>query len=383
MTVVRPTCEADVIAVIGDAAANAHRLSIMSGGSKAAVGRPVNATPLSLSGLHGVVDYDPAELVLTVRPGTALQEIEALLAAEGQMLAFEPYDHGPIFGAGHALPTIGGVVAAGVAGSRRVSAGGARDHVLGIRAVSGHAETFVAGAKVVKNVTGFDIPKLASGSWGRLFAITELTLKVLPRPEISRTVAVVGLDSATAVHAMSRAMGSQANVAAAAHRPSLAPGSALTGLRLEGVEPSIAVRSEMLERFLSPFGEVYVLEQAAAEIFWSDMRTLTPLGTETPLWRVTVSPRDSSPLVEALAAEGGKWLLDWAGGLAWIAFDGDRARVRNLAASACGQAMLVRGSETLRSAVPALQPVTPALAALEERVRRAFDPAGVFETGRF
>jgi len=378
-----PDSEADVIAAIREAADGSQRLSIVAGGSKAQVGARTDAAPLRLARLSGVVDYDPAELVLTLRPGTPLREVEVMLAAERQMLAFEPFDHGPIFGKPADLATIGGVVAAGAAGSRRVSAGGARDHVLGIRAVSGRAEMFVAGAKVVKNVTGYDLPKLAAASWGRLFAVTELTLKVLPRPETARTLAVVGLDARTAVRAMSIAMGSQAGVAAAAHRPAGPAGAAITGLRLEGFEPSVAARSRILETLMAPIGPVAPLHEATAESFWADIRTLGPLVGETPLWRINIPPAAGAPLVEALAVEGATWLLDWAGGLAWIAFDGDPARVRAAAGSAGGHAILVRGPAALRAVVPAFHPPAAGVAALETRVRRAFDPMGVFETGRF
>jgi len=148
------------------------KLALCGGGSKEQLGAPREAERVDMTGFAGVVDYDPAELVLTVRPGTPLAEIEALVASENQMLAFDPFDHGPIYGMPAGRATIGGVVAAGVGGSQRLSGGAPRDHLLGFRAVSGRGEVFVAGAKVVKNVTGYDLPKLAAGSWGRLFAMT-------------------------------------------------------------------------------------------------------------------------------------------------------------------------------------------------------------------
>ena len=370
-------------AAIGEALAASRRLAIVSGGSKAGVGAPTEATPLPLAGLRGIVDYDPAELVLTVRPGTPLREIEDLIAAERQMLAFEPFDHGPVFGRLAGEATIGGVVAAGVAGSRRVSAGGARDHLLGLRAVSGRAESFVAGAKVVKNVTGYDLPKLAAGSWGRLFAMTELTLKVLPRPEMTWTVAVDGLAVDAAVRAMAQAMGSPADVAAAAHCPAQGDGPARTTLRLEGFGPSVIARARLLETVLAPFGPAYDLDAATADGVWSDLRTLRPLAGSAPLWRINVPPRAGASLIAALAGGGDRWLMDWAGGLVWILDDGDPERVRSAALAGGGHATLMRGPDMLRATVPAFHPPVAGLAALEERVRRAFDPAGVFETGRF
>jgi glycolate oxidase FAD binding subunit len=382
-TMTIPTDEADLCAAIAEAIRAGDRLMIGGGLTKSDIGRPVKARALSTAGIRGIVDYDPAELVLTVRPGTLLTDVEALIAGERQMLAFEPYDHAPIFGRAAGNATIGGVVAAGVAGSRRVSAGGARDHLLGLRAVSGRGEMFVAGAKVVKNVTGYDIPKLATGSWGRLFALTELTLKVLPRPETSVTRFVSGLDAHTAVIAMAAAMGSQAAVAAAAHRPQSSGEPAITALRLEGFGSSVRARGVMLDALLSRYGMIDIAGEQEAAAFWAGVQTLSLLPQARTLWRVNVAPSKAAAFVEGLAALQPDWLMDWAGGLVWIAMDDAADAVRAAAAQAGGHATLIRADEPTRRAIPALPPLDRGLAALEERVRRAFDPAGIFETERF
>lgn len=379
----RPASVEELIDAVATAQRGGRTLAIGGGLSKAGIGSPVtDAVPLDMTGFAGVVDYDPAELVLTVGAGTPLAEIDALVRAEGQMLAFDPFDHGPIFGQPAGQATIGGVVAAGVAGSRRLSAGAPRDHLLGFRAVSGRGEALLAGARVVKNVTGYDLPKLAAGSWGRLFAMTELTLKVLPRAPFRATRAIAGLDAPRAVVAMAAAMGSQAEVAAAAHIPrELNGGTAMTMVRVEGFEPSVRARSAMLDRLLAAHGRVEALGEA--DDLWSGLRTLAPLGQDRPLWRVNVAPSQGPAIVASLAPQGAAWIFDWAGGLVWLAFDGEPALVRAAAGRAGGHAMLVRAPAPLRETVPALHPVSSGVAALEARVRRAFDPAGVFETGRF
>lgn len=338
---------------------------------------------MEMGGLTGIVDYDPAELVLTLRPGTPLAEVQSLVAGARQMLAFEPFDHGPMFGGTEGKATIGGIVAAGVGGSRRLSAGGVRDHVLGIRAVSGRGELFVAGAKVVKNVTGYDLPKLVTGSWGRLCAVTELTLKVLPRPEQRTTWFVAGLDDAAAVRVMAAAMGSQAEVACAAHRPARVGGEPLTALRLEGFAPSVRARGEVLARLLAQHGMVERPSEDEAEAYWADFVTLSPLPREPALWRINIAPSAAPELLEALAPAGAKWMLDWAGGLVFLASHGAAETVRTAASRAGGHATLLRADSATRDKVSAFHPPEPGLARLEERVRRAFDPAGVFETGRF
>jgi glycolate oxidase FAD binding subunit len=284
------------------------------------------------------------------------------------MLAFEPFDHGPMFSRTEGAATIGGVIAAGVSGSRRLSRGAARDHLLGFKAVSGRGEAFVAGGKVVKNVTGYDLSKLITGSWGRLAALTEVTLKVLPRPQVALSLAADGLAPEAAVKLMSRAMGSQADVAAAAHRPGL------TVLRLEGFGPSVEARSALL-RGRAP--GLRLMDDADADRFWEALRN--PLPGHPALWRISLPPSRAPGVVASI---GGDWLMDWAGGLVWSAGE-DAAQVRGAAEAVGGHAVLLRAPDRVRAEVPALHPPSPAVAALELRVRRAFDPAGVFETGRF
>jgi glycolate oxidase FAD binding subunit len=355
----RPTSTEELAEMIAAAVASGRRLQITGGGTKAAIGAPHDAEWLHMTAFSGVIDYDPAELVLTCGAGTPLCEIEALVASKGQMLAFEPH--------GAQGSTIGGVVAAGVSGSRRVSRGAVRDHLLGFKAVSGRGEAFVGGAKVVKNVTGYDLPKLACGSWGRLFALTEVTLKVLPAPPQQITLVAEGVDAADAVALMSRAMGSQADVAAAACL------DAVTALRLEGFGPSVAARRVLLEAMAT----MRVLPEDEAEAFWASLKQ--PLADAPALWRLSLPASRAAEVVEAGL---GPWAMDWAGSRLWLGSD-DAGAVRAAAARVGGHAMLVRAPEAMRRAVPALHPQPEPVIALEARVRRAFDPAGVFETGRF
>ena len=364
----RPKSTEELERIIAEAIEAGRRLELRGGGSKAELGAPREAEIVDLSAFCGILEYDPAELVLTAGAGTSLAEIEAAVAERGQMLAFEPFDHGPLFGRHAGAATIGGVVAAGVSGSRRLSRGSARDHLLGFKAVSGRGEAFVGGGKVVKNVTGYDLCKLVAGSWGRLAALTEVSLKVLPRPQMALSLAVEGLGAAEAVALMSRAMGSQADVAAAAHA------RGLTVLRLEGFAPSVAAR-EALIRAMAP--EAERLDDDAAAAFWASLRD--PLPSAAVLWRISVPGSRSPGVVEAI---GGECWMDWAGGLIWSACE-DAAAVRGAADAAGGHATLVRAREAMRAEVPALHPSAPGVAALEARVRRAFDPLGVLETGRF
>jgi glycolate oxidase FAD binding subunit len=355
----RPASIEELAEAISGTAASGRKLEIAGGGTKTQVGAPRDAEWVHMDAFTGVIDYDPAELVLTAGAGTPLADLEALVASEGQMLAFEPH--------GAAGSTIGGAVAAGVSGSRRVSRGAVRDHLLGFKAVSGRGEAFVGGAKVVKNVTGYDLPKLACASWGRLFAMTEVTLKVLPRPKEQVTLAAETRDAASAVALMAKALGSKAEVAAA--------GSAdgVTALRLEGFGPSVAARRVLLEA-MAP---MRVLPEGEAEAFWSGLKRPFP---EAPvLWRLSLP---ASRAAEVVVKRLGPSRMDWGGARLWLACDNAEA-VRAAAAAAGGHAMLVRAPEAMRRTVPTLHPQPEPVRALEQRLRRAFDPIGVFETGRF
>jgi glycolate oxidase FAD binding subunit len=235
---------------------------------------------------------------------------------------------------------------------------------------------------VVKNVTGYDLPKLVCGSWGRLVALTQITLKVLPRPRVQATMIIEGLSPVQAQAAMATAMGSHSEIAAAAYLPATVNnGRAVTLFRLQGFAPSVDARCGFLPELLKDHGPAQRLPEREADALWAAVRGVTPLAGDKPLWRVNVPPSQGCTVVTAL--EGARWFFDWAGGLVWLAFEGDAALVRAAAEKAQGHATLVRGPAALRDAVPMQHPRSRAVTALEERVRRAFDPAGVFETARF
>ena len=249
-----PRSEAEVAEAVRWALAGRHALAISGAGTKFGWGRPVNAVAsLKLAQFSDIELYEPEELVLSARAGTSMSEIERRLAQHGQQLAFEPPDFGPLFGTPAGGGTLGGAVACNLAGPRRIHAGAARDHVLGFAGVNGLGESFKAGGRVVKNVTGFDLSKLVSGSFGTLAVMTHITLKVLPAPEESRTILLLGCAAAAAIGAMAAALGSPHEISGAAFLPAAlatksrivsiaSAGVSVTALRLEGAGPSVAVR---------------------------------------------------------------------------------------------------------------------------------------------
>src|SRR6476661_7718275 len=216
----KPRDQKDVAAAVEWALAGGKTLEIVGGGSKREIGRAAQwDLTLDLSALSGVTLYEPEELVLSAKAGTPLTEIEALVESKGQQLAFEPMDYGPVLGQPANAGSLGGALAANLSGPRRIKAGAARDHFLGASAISGRAESFKSGGRVVKNVTGYDLCKLMAGSWGTLAAMTDVTVKVLPRAETEATLLVLALDDAKATQAMSAAMNSPNDVSGAAHLP--------------------------------------------------------------------------------------------------------------------------------------------------------------------
>src|SRR5579862_7339441 len=288
----KPRDAKEVETAIQWALADGKTLEIVGHGTKRAIGRAAqwDAT-LDLSGLSGVTLYEPEELVLSAKAGTPLAEIGALVAASKQELAFEPMDYGPLLGTATGAATIGGVLAANLSGPRRIKAGAARDHFLGFTAVSGRGETFKSGGRVVKNVTGYDLCKLIAGSWGTLAAMTDVTIKTLPRAETEATVLAQNLDDATARKAMAAATGSFADVSAAAHLPAAAAAriaeiasakTAVTAFRLEGVAPSVVERKTVLEKLLAPFGTLGALDEAASRALWRAVRDVTPFAAAGP-----------------------------------------------------------------------------------------------------
>src|SRR5215831_15178115 len=240
-------------------------LDVRGGGSKLQLGKPMNCDQvLDLSGLAGIVDYAPEELVVTVRAGTPLNEVEALLAQRNQMLAFEPPDLGPLLAQEAGQGTLVGTLMGNLAGPRRLSAGAARDHLLGFSGVNGRGETFKSGGRVMKNVTGYDLSKLLAGSWGTLAVLDEVSVKVLPAPDQTRTLLLHGLEDEAAVTAMCAAMGSPHEVSGAASVGDR------TALRVEGVAPSVEARIKGL-RDLFPGARMEELGTLDSRAFWREV----------------------------------------------------------------------------------------------------------------
>ncbi|HEY6753206.1 MAG TPA: glycolate oxidase subunit GlcE [Pseudolabrys sp.] len=380
------------------ALSNEKSLELAGQGTKRTVGRPSQTDlTLDVSSLTGVTLYEPRELVLSARTGTPLADIETLLEENNQALAFEPIDYGPLLGGEANRGTLGGAIAANLSGPRRIKAGAARDHFLGVIAVTGRGETIKSGGRVVKNVTGYDLCKLLAGSWGTLAAMTDITVKVLPKAETEATVLVAGLDDPRACAAMAAAMGSPCDVSGAAHLPDhvaswfdgLPRSVASTVLRVEGFAPSVAHRKEALAARMKSFGPVSIVDEKNSHALWRSIRNVKPFALETaltrPLWRISVAPSRGHEIAAAITPAA-QMFYDWAGGLIWVAMpfadDPDAAAIRRAVAAVGGHAILIRAPAAVRAAIDVFSPEDPASRALAKRVKESFDPKGVLNPGR-
>ena len=307
--------------------------------------------PLDLRGYHGIVDYEPSELVITARCGTRLSHIEATLAERNQFLGFEP----PAFDAD---PTLGGVIATGLSGPRRIQVGAARDFVLGAKLMAADGEVLRFGGQVMKNVAGFDVPRLLCGSLGILGIITEMSIKVLPRPRTEQTLRLE-MSAREAVDSFNRWGGQPLPISAAAWHEGGA------WVRLSGAEPAV-------QAACASIGGDRVFAVLATK-WWNALRHFThPLFADSSIWRVSV-PQTTPPLDLP-----GEPLIDWGGAVRWYSGDLELFDVRAIAAAAGGTAMRWRG------AAPAsrFHPLSPALTAIHRRLKQSFDPDGLFNPGR-
>jgi glycolate oxidase FAD binding subunit len=396
----RPVDEREFSRVLAEASATNTPLEITGAGSKRQIGRPIAAgANVSTRALRGVTLYEPMEMVMSARAGTPLTQIEETLAGQGQMLPFEPVELGSLSSAEPGQATIAGVYATNISGARRISAGAARDHIIGMRGINGRGEIFKAGGRVMKNVTGYDLCRGLSGSWGTLAITSEVTFKVLPMPEDTRTIVMLGLPDEIAVEVLTSAMGTPYEISGAVHlQPALVArlwhdglrqqGQAVTALRIENFSKSVTYRAERLKEHFKAYGEIHDLDRGNSLSFWGELRALSILqGSDAPVWRISTSPRAGPKVVSAITAYMDcRACYDWSGGLVWAEVlattDAGAADIRRVIATHGGHATLIRAEAHVRAAVDVFQPLEAGVAKISRKLKAAFDPAGILNPGR-
>jgi glycolate oxidase FAD binding subunit len=384
---VRPEKVEDLADAIVAAGARGKTFEIAGNATKLSLGNPVVADAvLDISALSGVVFYEPEELVLKVQAGTPFAEVRRLLAGRQQHLAFDPPDYGVVLGSPRDGATIGGIVACNIAGPRRLLSGAPRDVLLGVEGVNGRGEHFKAGGRTVKNVTGYDLPKIMAGSHGVLAVLTTVTLKVSPRPQAEATLLLSGLSEARGVELMLDALRMSVELGGAAHLPVAPAGGPRTAFRLEGTKTSVDARLVELEHQFHRFAEVEKIFGPESANFWTsiaDLNALAPLPDES-IWRLLL-PATQAPRI--VAAARGRAIYDWGGSQVFVAvpttrLENDAASIRDLVSQVGGRANLFRAPDTIRWKVGAQQPRGALVEELNERTRRAFDPSRILNPGR-
>ena len=386
--------------LVAEAADTRTPLEVMGRGTKREVGRPVQyGAVLSTENLTGIQLYEPSELVLVARAGTPIGQIEQALTEHDQEMPFEPIDLGPVLGFGRGQGTVGGMVATNFSGSRRILSGSVRDHVLGVQAVNGSGETIRAGGRVMKNVTGYDLSRALSGSWGTLAVMTEVALKVLPAPREVRTVLCFGLADPNGIEALCLAMGTPFEVSGTVHmHAELAErlsdqeianaGASVTAIRVENFPASARYRSSRLKQMLQAYAPALELDTLRSRAFWDEIKTLKMFQkAERPLWRISTLPTAAAKLVHNLARKiDVRVLYDWSGGLVWLETppisDAGAVEIRRNLAEIGGHATLIRAEAPARAAIDVFQPLDTPVMALTASLKRAFDPVGILNPGR-
>jgi glycolate oxidase FAD binding subunit len=386
--------------LVAEAADTRTPLEVMGRGTKREVGRPVQyGAVLSTENLTGIQLYEPSELVLVARAGTPIGQIEQALTEYDQEMPFEPIDLGPVLGFGRGQGTVGGMVATNFSGSRRILSGSVRDHVLGVQAVNGSGETIRAGGRVMKNVTGYDLSRALSGSWGTLAVMTEVAIKVLPAPREVRTVLCFGLADPNGIEALCLAMGTPFEVSGTVHmHAELAErlsdqeianaGASVTAIRVENFPASARYRSSRLKQMLQAYAPALELDTLRSRAFWDEIKTLKMFQkAERPLWRISTLPTAAAKLVHNLARKiDVRVLYDWSGGLVWLETppisDAGAVEIRRNLAEIGGHATLIRAEAPARAAIDVFQPLDKPVMALTASLKRAFDPVGILNPGR-
>lgn len=396
--VLKPVGEAEAAKLIADAYAAGTSLELIGNGTKRVVGNQVQADQvISASAISGITQYDAAELVMVAKAGTTMSEIDKALAKNKQMHVFEPANWSKLLGT-KGKQTIGGVTATNMSGPRRFAVGAARDSLLGVRFINGRGEAIKNGGQVMKNVTGLDLVKLMGGSWGTLGFLTEVSFKVLPRPETEITLAIHNQSEEDGAAKMARALSTSADITGAAHAPVVVASklmdspikAGITYLRLEGLKETIEVRRDRLIAALGDGLKIEQLDAKASKALWISIRDVLPFanGSQKPVWRISAAPMLGHKVAnDILSKADGEAFCDWQGGLVWLQLNDENnanaALVRGaVIANGGGHATLIRASESVRAITPVFHPEVPPAAALSARIKNAMDPGGLFNVGR-
>ena len=397
-SVLRPSTREEISEIVKLSYKKSVPLEITGLNSKKKIGRNFQAEKtLDLSKYSGIIEYKPEELYIKVKAGTPIEEIVKELDKNNQQLAFEPIDFGYLFSGKSNWGTIGGVVSCNFAGPRRFKVGSARDHVLGFQGINGKGETIKSGGTVVKNVTGYDLCKLLSGSFGTLTVLTELSIKVLPKPEISKTLIINNPHVKKALEYLGKSLSSSADPSGGVFYPDsfekhftfndLIHKGALTGIRIEGPSNSVDHRINMLCKELDLLKNEYsVLDVEQSYIFWDKAKNLEIFSnTKKNLIRIVLPMSETLNLLQKLKNIDFTYFLDWGGSLIWLELNEISIKILNeikeIAKQHNGYYTLIKVEEDMKASADIFT-IDPIKYKISEKIKKSFDPKRIFNPGK-
>ena len=397
-SVLKPETREDISLIIQECYKKNIPIEVNCLQSKKNIGRNFQAEKtLNLSNYKGIIEYKPEELYIKVKAGTSIKEIKAELDKHNQQLAFEPNDFGLLFKGNHDEGSIGGVVSCNFAGSRRFKVGSVRDHVLGFQGINGKGETIKSGGTVVKNVTGYDLSKILSGSFGTLTVLTEISIKVLPKPSSSKTLVIKNPHLLKALDYLNISLSSSSDPSGGVFYPEyftnhftfndLTHEGPLTAIRIEGPKESIDHRIKNLCKELElNIDESLVLENEQSKILWEKTRTLEIFSNmKSNLLRIVVPPSETFEVIKQFRPHETKYFIDWGGSLIWLQLDRINTKIlndiRKIVNKASGYLTAIKIEEDLKASVDIFS-VDPIKYKISEKLKKSFDPKRILNPGK-
>ena len=395
----KPSTREEIVEIVKNCYKKNIPLEISGLQSKNKIGRNFQSEKtLDLSNYKGIIDYKPEELYIKVKAGTSIKQIEDELKKNNQQLAFEPNDFGYLFKGESNSGSIGGVVACNFAGPRRFKVGSVRDHLLGFQGVNGKGETIKSGGTVVKNVTGYDLCKILSGSFGTLTILTEISIKVLPKPETSKTLIIKNPHIKKALGYLGLSLSSSTDPSGGAFYPDyfgksfilndLTHDGGLTGIRIEGPTNSVDQRIDRLSKELTLLNDEFsILDPVQSEIFWTKTKNLEVFkNSKSNLIRIVVPISETLQVIQKLKKKDDtNYFLDWGGSLIWMAFEQINSKIieeiKEITKYHKGYYTLIKLEEDLKASADIFT-IDPIKYKISEKIKKSFDPRRIFNPGK-
>jgi len=394
----RPTSEEDIANIVKHCYKKNIPLEISGLGSKKKIGRNFQSQKtLELSDYSGIIKYEPEELYIKVKSGTPIKEIKNELDKKNQQLAFEPTDFGSVFEGTNNEGSIGGVLSCNFSGPRRFKVGSARDHILGFKGVNGKGEIIKSGGTVVKNVTGYDLCKLITGSFGTLSIFTEISVKVLPKADLTKTLVIENPHLKKGLEYLNTALGSSTDPSGGVFYPDyfrshfifndLTTEGPITAIRIEGSKLSVDERiNQLLKEFNIRSKEVSILDPTQSNIFWENTRCLKVFtNLKSNLIKVTVPASETFNLINKFKPYDVKYFIDWGGNLIWLQIDeldlNKLEEIRSLVKNVGGYLTIIKVEDSLKASIDIFT-IDDVKYKISEKIKKSFDPKRILNPGK-